>query len=83
MPKVRAICKKCGKEFLANSGGQKYCQNPCKRDEYSAADGPVWPTERTRFDCRSIMDRGDGLYSCRALRKLYCNFEKCKFFKPK
>lgn len=83
MSEVKAICKKCGKEFMAANAGQKYCQKPCKSPLYEKAEGPVWPTEMARRDCKSFFELPEGLCTCRALKRLYCNFEKCKFYKKK
>lgn len=51
--------------------------------EYEKAEGPVWPTEMARRDCKSFFELPEGLCTCRALKRLYCNFEKCKFYKRK
>lgn len=72
-------CPKCGRMFMPQHYGQKYCYNPCvpKNPNEDMASG-----DKVQRDC--IMFHADGGREwCSGLNALYCGFGECRFYKQK
>jgi len=84
-PKIR-LCPVCGNEFEYDAINKKYCSLMCKeknRKEQAKADVRERGEKRSEMtshvkkDCFAF----DG--ACKALDKLYCAWEVCRFYKTK